>query len=236
FLPALTPRLTPLALVLSWFWMSLNESVPVATLLSPSLTACPLLLITPPRKSVFPATWTWNPASPARIPLCSCTLANSLWTLLWLAFALTPAPAPTVPETLTLWRLPSTVEVSCRLSLFRLPLTFTSTWLPLATAPFSVVSPPLAIVSLLPASTWVLTWVVPSPSTLPRLALALAVRPYDVSLRPISADTPTAALQLLLSLCWLSVSCAANRLTWLSADRDTFPAARTSLPTTSMLL
>jgi hypothetical protein len=68
-------RLIALAACWSWLAMSLVVRVAVLRLLSLASMAAWLLLTTPPFRSVLPFTLTWNPPSPAWMPLCSVTLA-----------------------------------------------------------------------------------------------------------------------------------------------------------------
>ena len=71
---------------------------------------------------------------------------------------------------------------------------------------------------------------VPLPSSLPLPTLALAVKPIDLPLLPKDAPIPADALMLLVSVCWLSWSWAATRLTSLSALSLMLPSAVRSLP------
>jgi len=53
---------------------SLLVSVPVVSVFLCSSTAFWLALITLPSRAVLPFTFSWNPPSPALMPLCSFTL------------------------------------------------------------------------------------------------------------------------------------------------------------------
>ena len=117
--------------------------------------------------------------------------------------------------------------------MLRLPPTVALTVLASTTAPLRVVSPPLCKVTVLPALTRVLVWVVPCSLSLPWpwLALALKLRP---PLLPKLMPTEPELLAVLLS--WLAVLCAANSLILPSAIRLTvLPAVMLALCTVSVL-
>jgi hypothetical protein len=83
--------------------MSLVVSVAVLKWFRPWSMAAWLLAITPPLRSVLPATSIWKPPSPALMPLCSATPAKSPSTQERLSWPLMlPPPAPRGMPTLAL--------------------------------------------------------------------------------------------------------------------------------------